>query len=197
LPFPNRLVRNVGLLTTAVGPAILGVQRRKCPSPKPHICEHCQIANLTTGISKEKRWRDLCDAKGAMLPSDEEIDAITETIIACAIEVHRVLGPGLLESVYRDCLVLELKYALLSVESERHVPFEYKGQPIPTKLKLDLLANGCVVVELKAVESLHPVHSAQVITYLKLTGCPAGLLLNFKCDYFESWSEAPRSSRPL
>jgi GxxExxY protein len=114
-----------------------------------------------------------------MFPSDEQIGALTEKIIACAIEVHRVLGPGLLESVYRDCLLLELKRALLSVESERYVPFEYKGQPIPTKLKLDLLVNRCIVVELKAVESLHPVHSAQVITYLKLTGSPAGLLLNF------------------
>jgi GxxExxY protein len=114
-----------------------------------------------------------------MFPSDEAIDAVTEKIIACAIEVHRVLGPGLLESIYRDCLLIELKRAQLSVESERYVPFEYTGQPIATKLKLDLLVNGCIVVELKAVESLHPVHSAQVITYLKLTGCPAGLLLNF------------------
>ena len=114
-----------------------------------------------------------------MFPSDEAIDATTEKVIACAIEVHRVLGPGLLESIYRDCLLIELKRVHLSVESERYVPFEYKGQPIATKLKLDLLVNGCIVVELKAVESLHPIHSAQVITYLKLTGCPAGLLLNF------------------
>ena len=114
-----------------------------------------------------------------MTLSDEEIDAITEKVIGCAIEVHRVLGPGLLESVYHECLVLELKRAQLSVESERYVAFEYKGQPIATRLKVDLVVNGCVVVELKAVESLHPVHSAQVITYLKLTGFPAGLLLNF------------------
>jgi GxxExxY protein len=65
------------------------------------------------------------------------------------------------------------------VESEKHVPLEYKGKRITSRLKLDLLVEGCVVVELKAVERSHPVHRAQVITYLKLTGCPAGLILNF------------------
>ena len=67
----------------------------------------------------------------------------------------------------------------LAVEIERQVPFDYKGQRIRTKLKVDLLVEKCVIVELKAVESVHPVHKAQVITYLKLTGCPAGLLMNF------------------
>jgi GxxExxY protein len=114
-----------------------------------------------------------------MVMSDEEIDAWTENVIGCGIEVHRILGPGLLESVYRECMVLELRRQQLVVESERWVPFDYKGDPIPTKLKLDLVVNGCIVVELKAVERLHPVHSAQVITYLKLTGNPAGLLMNF------------------
>ncbi len=132
-----------------------------------------------------------------MFPSDEAIDAITEKVIACAIEVHRVLGPGLLESIYRDCLLIELKRAHLSVESERYVPFDYKGQPIATKLKLDLLVNGCIVVELKAVESLHPIHSAQVITYSEADRMPGRTAVEFQCDNFASWSEAPRSSRSL
>jgi len=114
-----------------------------------------------------------------MTISDEEIDALTEKVIGCGIEVHRVLGPGLLESVYRECMVLELKRQGLAVESELWVPFDYKGESIATKLKLDLLVGGCIVVELKAVERLHPLHSAQVITYLRLTGYPAGLLMNF------------------
>lgn len=108
-----------------------------------------------------------------------ELDALTEKVIGCAIEVHRTLGPGLLESVYRECMIIEMLGQQLSVQSERHVPLEYKGQRIKGQLKLDLLVEGCVVVELKSVDHLHPIHLAQVITYLKLTGYPAGLLMNF------------------
>lgn len=108
-----------------------------------------------------------------------EVEELTEKIIGCAIEVHRILGPGLLESVYRECLIIELRRQGLRVDSERHLPFDYKGQCIGGGLKLDLLVNDCVVVELKAVERLHPIHSAQVITYLKISGYPAGLLMNF------------------
>jgi GxxExxY protein len=108
-----------------------------------------------------------------------DVEALTEKVIGCAIEVHRTLGPGLLESVYRECMIIEVRGEHLCVESERHVPLEYKGQRIKGQLKLDLLVEGCVVVELKAVDHLHPVHLAQVITYLKLTGYPAGLLMNF------------------
>jgi len=100
-------------------------------------------------------------------------------MIGCAIEVHRILGPGLLESVYRECLIIEMRRQGLHVEVERHLHFDYKGHRIGGALKLDLLVNDCVVVELKAVERLHPVHSAQVITYLKISGHPAGLLMNF------------------
>jgi GxxExxY protein len=108
-----------------------------------------------------------------------DVEALTEKVIGCAIEVHRTLGPGLLESVYRECRIIETRGEHLCVESERHVSLEYKGQRIKGRLKLDLLVEGCVVVELKAVDNLHPVHLAQVITYLKLTGYPAGLLMNF------------------
>ena len=108
-----------------------------------------------------------------------EIDALTERAIGCAIEVHRTLGPGLLESVYRDCMIIEMRGEHLRVESQRCVPLEYKGHRISGDLKLDLLVESCLVVELKAVERIHPIHLAQVITYLKLTGCPAGLLMNF------------------
>ena len=110
-----------------------------------------------------------------------DVDRLTEQVIGCAIEVHRTLGPGLLESVYRDCLQLELGAANLLVERDRAVSLQYRGHRIGSVLRLDLLVQGCVVVELKAVERLHPIHLAQVITYLKLTGCPAGLLMNFNC----------------
>jgi GxxExxY protein len=114
-----------------------------------------------------------------MITSVAEIDALTERAIGCAIEVHRTLGPGLLESVYRDCLIIEMRGEHLRVESQRCVALRYKGHRISGELKLDLLVESCLVVELKAVERIHPIHLAQVITYLKLTGCPAGLLMNF------------------
>ena len=107
------------------------------------------------------------------------IDTLTDRVIACAIAVHRELGPGLLESVYRDCLIYELTSEDLHLERERRVPIEYRGRRIRHDLKLDLLVEGAVVIEVKAVEQLHPVHQAQVITYLKLSGYPAGLLMNF------------------
>jgi GxxExxY protein len=114
-----------------------------------------------------------------MITAYEEIEELTEKTIGCAIEVHRILGPGLLESVYRECMMIEMRREGLRFESEQHIALDYKGQRIRGALKLDLLVEGCVVVELKAVERIHPVHLAQVITYLTLTGCPAGLLMNF------------------
>ena len=85
----------------------------------------------------------------------------------------------MLESAYRDCLLIELALAGLRVEREKSVPLFYRGHRIPTCLRIDILVEGCVVVELKAVDKQNPIHLAQVITYLKLTGCPAGLLFNF------------------
>lgn len=114
-----------------------------------------------------------------MIPAADEINSLTEKVIGCAISVHRELGPGLLESVYRECMVIELKMQHMRVDSERGIRLEYKGQRLSSNLIVDLLVDGCVVVELKAVERIHPVYLAQVITYLKLTGCPAGLLINF------------------
>ena len=100
-------------------------------------------------------------------------------IIGCAIEVHRLLGPGLLESVYRHALLIELLAAGLEVATEVHVPIVYKGTSLVEDLKLDLLVKGLVIVEIKAVERFHPVHLAQLITYLKLADRPKGLLINF------------------
>jgi GxxExxY protein len=121
----------------------------------------------------------LCALTPRMAPPAAEVDGLTDKIISCAIEVHRVLGPGLLESVYRECMLVELTSHQLCAESERRVMLEYKGQRIKGTLQLDLLVEECVVVELKAVERIHPIHLAQVITYLKLTGYPAGLVMNF------------------
>jgi GxxExxY protein len=114
-----------------------------------------------------------------MATNEIPLEQLTHKIIGAAVEVHSNLGPGLLESVYQECLALELKRSQLHVERERHVPLKYKGERIESQLKLDLIVEDRVIVEVKAVERLHPIHKAQVVTYLKLTDCPAGLLMNF------------------
>jgi GxxExxY protein len=118
--------------------------------------------------------------------NEDGINGLTERVIGCAIEVHPTLGPGLLESIYRECLAMELASNQLHFECERRVPIDYKGQRVRGALKLDLLVEDCLVIELKAVEALHPVHLAQVLTYLRLTGFPAGLLLNFNVTSLRS-----------
>ena len=108
-----------------------------------------------------------------------DIDQITERVIGCAIEVHKTFGAGLLESVYRECMYVELMRAKLCFERERCVKLTYKNVAIHSSLRLDIMVEGLVVAELKSIEHIHPIHLSQVITYLKLTDCPAGLLLNF------------------
>jgi GxxExxY protein len=110
---------------------------------------------------------------------EAKINRITEQIIGAAIEVHRALGPGLLESVYEDCMVVELKLRDLPFEYQKSITLQYKGYPVGTELRIDLLVAELVVVELKSVALLLPVHEAQLLTYLKLTKCPVGLLINF------------------
>jgi len=104
---------------------------------------------------------------------------MTEEIIGSAIEVHRALGPGLLESIYEECLVVELGLRRMRVERQKTIPIAYKGRRIAADLKIDLLVENQVVVELKAVEKLLPVHDAQLLTYLRLTRLTVGLLVNF------------------
>jgi GxxExxY protein len=104
---------------------------------------------------------------------------VTESIIGCAIEVHRALGPGLLESIYEECLAVELDLRGLSFERQICVPIRYKGQRVGVDLRIDLLVERRIVVELKAIEKILPVHDAQLLTYLRLTGNAVGLLINF------------------
>ncbi len=105
--------------------------------------------------------------------------SLTELIIGAAIEVHRELGPGLLESTYEDCLSLECAERHLDIERQKGQPVFYKGLKLSTGYRVDVIVNQLILVELKTVEKLHPVHTAQVLTYLKLTGLHVGLLLNF------------------
>lgn len=108
-----------------------------------------------------------------------EINQLTEQIIGAAIEVHRELGPGLLESAYQRALAYELTLRGLKFEEQKLCPIKYKDLLIEDAYRLDFLVSGLVVVELKTVDSLLDVHEAQVLTYLKFTGCHLGLLLNF------------------
>ena len=107
------------------------------------------------------------------------MDAITDQIIGAAIEVHRVLGPGLLESVYEECLAFELDQRGLKYRRQVPLPVVYKDFRLDCGYRLDLLVEEEVVVELKTVEGLEPIHEAQLLTYLKLGGWQVGLLINF------------------
>ena len=110
------------------------------------------------------------------------INNLAYKIVGCAIEVHKQLGPGLLESVYETCFVDELNSNGFYVQRQVPIPIIYKGKDLGTNLILDLLVNELIIIELKAVEVIIPVYKAQLLSYLKLTGKPKGLLINFHCE---------------
>ncbi len=111
--------------------------------------------------------------------SESEINAITSAIINAAIEVHKALGPGLLKSAYESCLLYELREQGFQVEVQKSLPLIYKGVSLDCGYRIDLLVNNMVLVELKSVDVLAPIHQAQVLSYLKLSGIKVGLLINF------------------
>jgi GxxExxY protein len=103
----------------------------------------------------------------------------TNQIIAAAIEVHRVLGPGLLESAYEECLCHEFELRGIHYERQKLLPVQYKGTTLDCGYRLDILVQGRIILELKCVEKLVPIHEAQLLTYLRLSGIKTGLLINF------------------
>jgi GxxExxY protein len=110
---------------------------------------------------------------------EEERDPLTESVIGAAIEVHRQIGPGLLESVYQKCMEIELALRQISLQPQVRLPLLYKGKAVDDEFIMDLYFPGRLVVELKAVEKLLPIHEAQLLTYLRLSKTRIGLLLNF------------------
>ena len=112
----------------------------------------------------------------------ERLNAITGKIIGAAISIHRALGPGLLESAYEECLAFELAELGLKVVRQKPLPITYKGVTLDCAYRLDLLVNDAVIVEVKAVDQVSPIHRAQLLSYLKLSGCKVGLLINFNVD---------------
>ena len=114
-----------------------------------------------------------------MLIDDFRINALTRRILGCAIEVHRHLGPGLLESTYRQCLACELSFAGISFQMELPLPVRYKDLLLDCGYRIDLLVTADLIVEIKSVETLLPIHQAQILTYMRLAKVPIGLLINF------------------
>jgi GxxExxY protein len=106
-------------------------------------------------------------------------DPVASTILGAAIEVHRCLGPGLMEGVYQTCLAHELRHRSLQVSREVAVPVMFKGIRMECGFRMDLFVEGCVIVEVKCVDRLTPVHTAQVLTYLRLSGAQQAFLINF------------------
>jgi len=127
-----------------------------------------------------------------------ELNEITERIIGAAIEVHRHLGPGLLESAYEECLCYELNQLGLKFQRQVHLPIHYKGIQLQSAHRMDLVVEDSVVVELKATEEMPPLYSAQVLTYLRSAHKPLGLLLNFNVpvlrDGIKRIANSPRLS---
>jgi GxxExxY protein len=118
------------------------------------------------------------DAKNAKIEPGEALDSLATAVIGAALEVHRQLGPGYLESVYEEALTVEFKLRDIEFERQKIVPVHYKGYPVGEG-RVDLVAASQLIIELKAVETLLPIHTAQVISYLKATSCQLGLLINF------------------
>lgn len=111
--------------------------------------------------------------------SKKYLDRLTYKVIGAAIEVHKALGPGLLESVYHKCLKKELELNGIRFQSELSVPVDYKGLEIDTELRCDLLIENTLAVELKSVDVMLPIHEAQILTYMRLLEVPKGILINF------------------
>ena len=136
---------------------------------------------------------------------EEGLNKITETIIGAAIDVHRALGPGLLESAYEACMVYDLIQVGMKVEQQKPLPVVYRGVKLECGYRLDLMIENEVVVEIKSIDKLLPIHKAQLMSYLKLADCKVGLLINFNVELLKdgiqrvvnNFPDSPRPPRPL
>jgi GxxExxY protein len=115
-----------------------------------------------------------------------ELNKITEDIIGAAMDVHKAIGPGLLESAYEECLCHELQLRNLRFQRQVSLPVKYKNVRLDCGYRIDILVAGAVIVELKAIERIEPIHKAQILTYLKLSECSVGLLINFNVPVLNS-----------
>lgn len=113
------------------------------------------------------------------------VEVVFRIVLDCSFNVHSALGPGLLESAYEECLYYELTQLGLKVEKQRPLPLIYREVKLDAGYRVDLLVENCVIVELKSVEALNDVHLAQILTYLKLSNCKLGLLVNFNVKHLK------------
>ncbi len=133
----------------------------------------------------------------------DRLDQITDSIIGAAIEVHRALGPGLLESAYEACLAFELAERGLKIEQQKPLPVIYREVKLDCGYRLDILVENAVIVEIKVVDRLAPIHKAQLLSYLRLSGCKVDLLINFNVKVLKdgivrvvnNFPDSPRSLR--
>jgi GxxExxY protein len=123
--------------------------------------------------------KDTVQAVEDISPPSYPEQSLTGQVIAAAMEVHRALGPGLLESIYQICLVRELQLRKVDFVEQIEVPVSYKGVQLDCGYRIDLVVGNRIVVELKSVQDILPVHEAQLLTYMRLTNLPVGLLINF------------------
>jgi GxxExxY protein len=142
------------------------------------------------------------NAETAEMTEKDGLNHVTETIIGAAIEVHKALGPGLLESAYEACLAFELAECGLRIERQKPLPVVYREVKLDCGYRLDLLVEEVVIVELKVVDRLAPIHQAQLLSYLRLSGCKVGLLINFNVKVLKDGivrmvNDFPDSLRPL
>ena len=139
------------------------------------------------------------------MDQEERLNKITETIIGAAIDVHRALGPGLLESAYEACMVYDLIQVGMKVEQQKPLPVVYRGVKLECGYRLDLMIENEVVVEIKSIDKLLPIHKAQLMSYLKLADCKVGLLINVNVEILKSgiqrvvnnFPDSLRPPRPL
>jgi GxxExxY protein len=114
--------------------------------------------------------------------SQKVVDDLTYKIIGCAIEVHKQLGPGLLESVYEKCLILELRSKDFQIQSQSRIPIEYRGEILEAELRFDILVEDLVIVEVKSMDGILPIHEAVLLTYMRMLEKPKGIIINFHCN---------------
>jgi GxxExxY protein len=120
-----------------------------------------------------------------LVPIPEKVEAIASIVVDAGLKVHRALGPGLLESVYEHCLAHEIEKRGLQLQRQLSQPITYDGVKIDAALRIDLAVAGVIIVEVKSVEATLPIHKSQLLTYLKLSGCRLGFLMNFNVPLFK------------
>ena len=160
-------------------------------SPGLEVDRECDLTRSRGDAEKDAESFEMADRSKPNSAETAEIrsvveNVLTDQIIGCAIEVHRHLGPGLLESVYEECLCYELSQLGLRFERQVHLPVSYKGIKLECGHKLDLVVEDSVVVELKAIDELAPIHQAQLLTYLKTSNKKVGLLINFNVQFLKN-----------